>query len=435
MKFYSINRKSPIVSLSEAVLHGLAPDGGLYMPVDLPGVSPGFLSALASRSFPEISYEVAQALIGKEVPAATLQGIIQEAFDFPVPLVRLAERRYVLELFHGPTLAFKDFGARFMARLMSYFARHAGRQLIVLVATSGDTGSAAAHGFLNVPGIRVVVLYPSGQVSQVQEKQLTTIGGNITAVEVQGSFDDCQRLVKLAFVDPALRTRLFLTSANSINIARLLPQSFYYFHAYARLDPNDGPVVVSVPSGNLGNLTAGLLAKRMGLPVAKFVAATNINDAVPRYLETGMFEPRPSQKTISNAMDVGNPSNFARMLELYNHRQEKMREDILGSSHSDQETELAIQRAYQQYSYLFDPHGAVAFLGLEGCLRENFTRGRGIALATAHPAKFAPIVERAAKTAVPVPPQIQSVLTKQKKATFLSPDFQQLKAFLLSQKE
>jgi len=435
LKFYSIHRKSPVVSLSEAVLHGLAPDGGLYMPVDLPRVSPRFLSALASRSFPEICYELAEALIGEEVPPATLQAIIEEAFDFPVPLVRLDERRYVLELFHGPTLAFKDFGARFMARLMSYLARHAGRQLVVLVATSGDTGSAVAHGFLNVPGIRVVVLYPSGQVSEVQEKQLTTIGGNITAVEVQGSFDDCQRLVKLAFVDPALRTRLFLTSANSINIARLFPQSFYYFQAYARLEANDAPVIFSVPSGNFGNLTAGLLVKRMGLPVAKFVAATNINDAVPRYLASGTFEPRPSQKTISNAMDVGNPSNFARMLELYEYRQEKMREDILGSSHSDQESESAIQRGYQQYGYLFDPHGAVAFLGLERCLREELTGGRGIALGTAHPAKFAGIVERAAKTRVPVPPQIQSVLTRQKKATLLSSDFQELKAFLLSQRD
>ncbi len=435
MKFYSTNRKSPVVSLSEAVLHGLAPDGGLYMPVELPILSPKFFSTLRSISFPEIAYQVAWALMGDEVPPRTLQAITEEAFNFPVPLVRLAEHRYVLELFHGPTLAFKDFGARFMACLMSYFVRHAGRQLTVLVATSGDTGSAVAKGFLNVPGIRVVVLYPSGQVSEVQEKQLATIGGNIIAVEVEGSFDDCQRLVKQAFVDPELRTRLWLTSANSINIARLLPQSFYYFHAYARLDSNDAPVVFSVPSGNFGNLTAGLLAKRMGLPVAKFIAATNINDTVPKYLETGIFEPRPSQKTITNAMDVGNPSNFARMLELYNHLPERMREDVSGSSHSDQETERAIRSAYQRYGYLFDPHGAVGFLGLEGYARQESTFCQGIVLVTAHPAKFAPIVERAARTIIPVPPQVREVLTREKNAIFLSSDFQQLKAFLLSRRD
>ena len=434
MKFYSTNRKSPDLSLSEAVLRGLAPDGGLYMPVEIPVLPPKFLVELKSLSFPQIACEIARTLVANEVPDRTLQAITAEAFNFPLPLVKLSESQYVLELFHGPTLAFKDFGARFMARLMSYFAGQNGGEVIVLVATSGDTGSAVAHGFHNVAGIRVVILYPSGQITEVQEKQLTTMGGNITAVEVAGNFDDCQRMAKQALVDQNLQARLRLSSANSINIARLLPQSFYYFEAWARLGARASPAIFSVPSGNFGNLTGGLLAKRMGLPVEKFVAATNINDVVPRYLASGIFEPRPPRRTISNAMDVGNPSNFARMLELYNRRPEKMREEIWGSSHSDQATEQAIQRAYQQYNYLFDPHSAVGFLGLEEYQAKFRSSRLGVILATAHPAKFLPVVERAAKTKVPVPPQIRNILAKEKSAIPLPNDFGQLKELLLSLK-
>jgi threonine synthase len=354
----------------------------------------------------------------------------------------------VLELFHGPTLAFKDFGARFMARLMSYFVRASAgggvrekeRELIVLVATSGDTGGAVAHGFLGVPDIRVVVLYPSGKVSEVQEKQLTTLGGNVTAVEVAGSFDDCQRMVKQALGDPELRQQRRLTSANSINIARLLPQSFYYFYACAQLGagstPGSGaPVVFSVPSGNFGNLTAGILARRMGLPVSKFVAATNANDAVPRYLKSGVFEPQVSRRTISNAMDVGNPSNFARLAELYGRapeeRLEKMRAEIWGSRHSDEETEQAMARCWREHGYLLDPHTAVGWLGLQAFARERSEPFQGIVLATAHPAKFAPTVERATGTSVPMPARIREALSKDKIAVSLPNDFGHLKSLLL----
>ncbi len=432
MKFYSTNKKCPPVSLAEAVLRGLAEDGGLYMPAEIPVLPPDLFSALPAMRFPEIAFAVARRWMEGDVPAARLREIVESAFHFPVPMVPMADGHSVLELFHGPTLAFKDFGARFMARLMAWFVRDAGRELTVLVATSGDTGSAVAHGFWNVPGIRVVVLYPRGQVSEVQEKQLTTLGGNITALEVEGSFDDCQRLVKQAFVDPASRTALMLTSANSINFARLLPQSFYYFHGYARLEQQGLPVVFSVPSGNLGNLTAGVLAGRMGLPVARFIAATNVNDAVPRYLASGIFTPQPSLRTLSNAMDVGNPSNFTRLLELYEHCPERMREEIWGTRHTDAKTALAIGRVWREHGYLLDPHSAVGWLGLEAYARRHPTAFQGIVLATAHPAKFAPVVERAVGNAIPMPAQIREVLTKEKKAQHLAADFAQLKAFLLS---
>ena len=454
MKFYSTNRKGPEVSLGEAVLRGLAEDGGLYMPKEIPVLPPEFFDALGRMSFTEISFEVGRALVGDEVPPEKLRAIIEDAFDFPVPLVRLDERVTVLELFHGPTLAFKDFGARFMARLMSHFVCKGtrgelsgdGGEYVVLVATSGDTGGAVAHGFLGVPGIRVVVLYPSGQVSEVQEKQLTTLGGNITAVEVAGSFDECQRMVKRALADPELRTHRRLTSANSINIARLLPQSFYYFYGFAQgvarrngagpVPTGNAPVVFSVPSGNFGNLTAGLLARRMGLPVARFVAATNANDAVPCYLATGKFAPLPSRPTMSSAMDVGNPSNFARLLELYGPWREegleRMRAEIWGSRHSDEETKQAIARCWQQHGYLLDPHSAVGWLGLEAFCREHAAPVQGIVLATAHPAKFAPIVERAAGTTVPMPARIREALSKDKKAVSLGNDYELLRSLLLA---
>lgn len=452
MRFYSTNRNSPEVSLAEAVLRGLAEDGGLFMPQEIPVLPPEFFNALGRMSFPEISFEVGRALAGDEVPPEKLRAIVEEALDFPVPLVRLDERVAVLELFHGPTLAFKDFGARFMARLMSHFVRRgtrgklsgAGGEHIVLVATSGDTGGAVAHGFLGVPGIRVVVLYPSGQVSEVQEKQLTTLDGNVTAVEVAGSFDDCQRMVKQALADTGLRKHRRLTSANSINIARLLPQLFYYFYGLAQVvtgrsqagrgAAGGARMVFSVPSGNFGNLTAGLLARRMGLPVSKFIAATNVNDVVPRYLESGVFAPLPSRPTISNAMDVGNPSNFVRLLELYGpslKAREKMRREIWGSRQSDEETERAIARCWREHGYLLDPHTAVGWLGLESYASEQGARFQGIVLATAHPAKFAPVVERAAGTVVPMPSRIREALSKEKKAVPLPNDYEHLRSLLL----
>ncbi|MFO1522185.1 MAG: threonine synthase, partial [Kiritimatiellia bacterium] len=336
MKFISTrNPTAPGVDLKEAVLRGLPPDNGLYLPETIGRLPDGWLDGLADRSFPEIAQDVAQALLGDSITPADLHAIIARSLTFDAPLHRLDEDTSVLELFHGPTLAFKDFGARFMAAMMGWMVRDDDRGLTVLVATSGDTGGAVAAGFHQVPGIRVVVLYPSGRVSPLQEKQLTTLGANITALEVAGSFDDCQALVKAAFLDPALAGHLRLTSANSISLARLIPQAFYYFRAFQQAGDGLTPVVFSVPSGNFGNLTAGLLAKRIGLPVARFLAATNANDEVPEYLESGVFTPRPSIATISNAMDVGNPSNFARMLHLYGGDVKAMRRDIAGAAFSD----------------------------------------------------------------------------------------------------
>jgi len=434
LKFYSTTGPGPVVSLSDAVLNGLAEDGGLYVPVQVPSLSADLLSSLGTLSFQEIAYEVGRTLFDEDIPSMVLATIIKEALYFPVPLVRLAECTYILELFHGPTLSFKDFGARFLARLMSYFSRGTDCERTVLVATSGDTGSAVASGFFNVPGIRVVILYPSGQVSQVQEKQLTTYGGNIIALEVQGSFDDCQRLVKLSFADAELRSQRLLTTANSINVARLLPQSFYYVHGYTGLGTKSAEVVFSVPSGNFGNLTAGLLAKRMGLPVTRLIAATNVNDVVPRYLKTGNFQPRLSQRTCSNAMDVGNPSNFLRLLELCQLDHQRMREDIWGSSHSDLQTEQAIRRAHEQHGYLFDPHGAVGLLGLEDYGRKQSLPRPGVILATAHPSKFPEIIERATGLTPHLPSQLAEVLRKEKKATLLPNDFRQFQDYLHSLK-
>src|ERR1700687_5516146 len=338
MKFRSTFPHHPEVSLRDAVLHGSAPDGGLYMPAEPPPLPRGFSDRWRSLSFPELASEVGALFLGDDIPPGALTEIVTCALDFPVPLISLTERLHILELFHGPTLAFKDFGARFMARLMAYFVRESGQQLTVIVATSGDTGSAVAHAFLGVPGIRVVILYPAGRVSIAQEKQFTTLGQNITALEVAGSFDDCQRLAKQALVDPAVAEKLTVTSANSINIARLIPQTFYYFAAVAQLGPSESLPVFAVPSGNFGNLTGGLLAKRIGLGVAQFIAATNANDVVPEFLRTGKLIPRASRHTISNAMDVGNPSNFARIVDLYDNDLQAIRHDMWGCSFSDEET-------------------------------------------------------------------------------------------------
>ena len=433
MKFYSISNKKIIVSFKQAVLQGLAQDGGLFMPLTIPQLPLDFFKRINLLSFQDIAYEVSQLFVSDDIPEKVLQDIITKAFNFDLPLINLEKQIYGLELFHGPTLAFKDLAARFMARSMSYFIRNQKKELTILVATSGDTGSAVAHGFFGLEGVKVIILYPSHRVSLIQEKQLTTMGGNITALEVKGTFDDCQKLVKQAFVDQELNKYLSLTSANSINIARLIPQSFYYFFAYGQLKNKEKSVIFSVPSGNFGNLTAGLLAKKMGLPVGKFLAATNINDSVPQYLKTGYFKPRPSKKTISNAMDVGNPSNFARILELYGHQVQKIRKDINGISFTDQQTKSAIIEVYQKYDYILDPHSAVGYLGLKKYLRQNPNETRpGIFLQTAHPAKFLDLVQPLINKKVEIPQRLQKYLTKSKESIVLANKFADFKAFLLS---
>ena len=432
MKFRSTLRRSPEVSLREAVLQGSAPDGGLYMPVDMPRLADDFLGRLCSLSFPEIAQEVGALFIGKEIPGPILKEIANSAFDIPVPLVAVGERLHILELFHGPTLAFKDFGARFMARLMGYFVAESGKELTVIVATSGDTGSAVAQAFLGVPGIRVVILYPAGRVSNAQEKQLTTLGQNITALEVSGSFDDCQRLAKQSLVDPVLAGKLMLTSANSINIARLIPQIFYYFSAFSQLRAADAQVVFSVPSGNFGNLTGGLFAKRIGLPVAQFIAATNTNDVVPEFLRSGNMIPRASRATLSNAMDVGNPSNFARILDLYDNDLRAIRRDIWGCSFSDEETLRAMHDFEQRHNYVLDPHTAIGVLGWQSFAKQNHDKTQGIVLATAHPAKFGETVARALGVRPEMPERLAAFLERPKKSIPFPNRFAELQEFLLS---
>jgi len=430
MKFYSTNHESPEVGLEEAVMNGLAPDGGLYMPKDIPRLPDDFFQRAAEMSFHEIAFEMGKLFFSPDVPEERLMAMIQEAFNFEVPFVQLDTQLYVYELFHGPTCAFKDFAARFMARLFGFFGETSGQELTILVATSGDTGSAVAHGFLNVPGIKGVILYPSGKVSPLQEKQLTGMGGNVTACEVQGTFDDCQRLVKEVFVDQELKGKITLASANSINIARLLPQSFYYGYLASRLARDDHPLIISVPSGNFGNLTAGIMAKKMGAPIAKFVASTNANNEVPLYLDTGRFEARPSVSTISNAMDVGSPSNFSRMLALYNDDVVSMRHDISGASFSDDATRIAIAQVFQKYHYVMDPHGAVAYLGLADALKRA-PDAVGVFLETAHPAKFAEEVEKSIGETVPVPERLAAYMNREKVAAKLPNSFLGLKDFLL----
>ena len=432
MKYRSTLHHSPEVSLRDAVLRGSAPDGGLYMPVEIPHLDKNFLESLPSLTFHEIAQDVGALFTGDEIPTHILMKIVTEAFNFPVPLVALSERLHVLELFHGPTLAFKDFGARFMARLMGYFVAESGKQLTVIVATSGDTGSAVAQAFLGVSGIRVVILYPAGRVSDAQEKQLTTLGQNITALEVAGSFDDCQRLAKQALVDPVIAEKLTVTSANSINIARLIPQTFYYFAAVAQLDLSDAIPMFSVPSGNFGNLTGGLLAKRVGLGVGQFIAATNVNDVVPEFLRTGKLIPRASRHTISNAMDVGNPSNFARIVDLYDNDLQAIRRDIWGCSFDDEETLRVMHDVEQRHGYVLDPHTAVGVLGWESFAKQNQSAAQGIVLATAHPAKFAETVARAIGLRPEMPERLAAFLDRTKKSIPFPNRFSELQEFLLS---
>lgn len=432
MFYYSTNKQAPEVSLEEAVVRGLAPDRGLYMPEDIRPLPEDFFRDIDRLTFQEMAYRVARNFFGDDIPADDLQRIVYDTLNFDIPLVEVTDRIYSLELYHGPTLAFKDVGARFMARLLGYFIRReGGRTVHVLVATSGDTGSAVANGFLGVEGIRVYVLYPKGKVSDIQEKQFTTLGRNITALEVDGTFDDCQALVKQAFLDADLNARLNLTSANSINVARFLPQAFYYFQAYARMKHlgKADEMVVCVPSGNFGNITAGLFAQQMGLPVKRFIAANNRNDIFYRYLQTGHYEPRPSVATIANAMDVGDPSNFARIRELYHDRVEEVRAHISGAWYTDEQIARTVQEAYDATGYLLDPHGACAYRALQENLREG---EHGVFLETAHPAKFRDTIERIIGREVRIPERLRAFMQGEKQTVPMTKDFADFKHFLLS---
>jgi threonine synthase len=429
MNFYSTSNKDYQVSFEEAVIQGLAPNGGLFMPERIDVLPNEFWKNISGKSFVQISYEVAFHFLKGSIPESDLRKLIDHTISFDAPLVELENNIFALELFHGPTLAFKDFGARFLSGLLGYFAKQRDNEVTILVATSGDTGSAVANGFFQVPGTRVIVLYPSGKVSDIQEKQFTTLGNNVTALEIDGTFDDCQRLVKQAFSDETLSKKLSLTSANSINIARLLPQSFYYFNAYAQLKNKSLPVVFSVPSGNFGNLTAGLMAKRMGLPVRQFIAATNINDIVPEYLITQKFSPRPSQQTISNAMDVGNPSNFARMMDLYQNDFGKISNDVAGFRFTDQQTSDIIRKVSDSLDYVLDPHGAIGYLALKEYLKgsEMIT---GIFLETAHPGKFKNVVEDALGKSITLPESLMKFMKGEKKSVKLTNSYEDFQDYL-----
>ena len=433
MKYYSTNNKNNKVSFSDAVLKGIAPDGGLYMPEEIPIFGEDFFKNISELSFKEIAFLVSRKLFSPDIDTIELKNIIDSSITFDAPLARLSDNINVLELFHGPTLAFKDFGARFMANTVAYLNRNKDKEITILVATSGDTGSAVANGFFKVDGIKVVLLYPSEKVSKIQEQQLTTLGENITALEVLGTFDDCQAFVKKAFTDYDLTSKMVLSSANSINIARLLPQSFYYFNAYARVNDKNFPTVISVPSGNFGNLTAGLIAKKMGLPVHKFIAATNSNDVFTKYIDTSVFQAKPSVKTLSNAMDVGNPSNFVRILDLYNHDHKKIKEDIFSKSYSDKETIDAIKKVYSELNYIIDPHGAVGYSALINYINETGNDNiNGIVVETAHHSKFAEIVQSALNIKMEIPERLAKCLTKEKRSLKISNDYKEFKEYLLS---
>jgi threonine synthase len=432
MKYYSTNKKVSGVSLQDAVVKGLAEDKGLFMPDSIKALPQSFFDSIETMSFQEIAYTVADAFFGEDVEAEALKKIVYETLNFDVPLVHVADNIYSLELYHGPTLAFKDVGGRFMSRLLGYFIQKQGEKNVkVLVATSGDTGSAVANGFLGVEGIHVYVLYPKGLVSPIQECQFTTLGQNITALEVDGTFDDCQALVKSAFMDDELNAKLKLTSANSINVARFLPQSFYYFYAYAQLKKSGKAtdVVMCVPSGNFGNITAGLFAKKMGLPVKRFIAANNRNDIFLQYLKTGVYTPRPSVSTIANAMDVGDPSNFARVLDLYNGSHAAISTEISGVSYNDKQIADSLKNCYQETGYLLDPHGAVGYRALRDGLAVNEI---GVFLETAHPAKFLETVEGIIGEKVEIPLKLQEFMKGEKKSLPLSKDFETFKKYLMS---
>jgi threonine synthase len=428
MKYYSLNHNAPNVSFQEAVIQGLASDRGLYFPESITPLPQDFLDEIENLSNEEIAFQAIRQFIGDEIPEPKLKEIIADTLCFDFPVVEVESGIYSLELFHGPTMAFKDVGARFMSRCLGYFNRNKkNSKNTVLVATSGDTGGAVASGFLGVKGVEVIILYPSGKVSDIQERQLTTLGQNIKALEVDGMFDDCQDMVKKAFLDESLQHHN-LTSANSINIARWLPQMFYFFFAYKALKKQNKPLVFSCPSGNFGNICAGIIAKKMGLPIAHFVASTNINDTVPRFLENGIYDPKPSKGTISNAMDVGNPSNFIRIQEMYNNDLAQFNQDFSSFTFTDEETITAMKSIYAANGYIAEPHGAVGYLGLKKELK-NHTDAIGIFLETAHPIKFLDTVEPTLNVKLPIPTQIESVLGKEKMRTKIK-TYEDFKAFL-----
>jgi len=428
MKYYSLNHNAPKVSFQEAVIQGLAPDQGLYFPEHLTPISASFFAKIETFSNEEIAFQVIKEFVGDEIPEINLRQIITETLCFDFPLVKVENNIYSLELFHGPTMAFKDVGARFMSRCLAYFnSDKKGAKNTVIVATSGDTGGAVANGFLGVEGVDVVILYPSGKVSDIQERQLTTLGKNITALEVDGDFDSCQDMVKKAFLDDSLSYKN-LTSANSINIARWLPQMFYFFFAYKQLKSENKPLIFSCPSGNFGNICAGIIAKKLGLPIKHFVASTNVNDTVPRFLEAGLYVPKPSKATISNAMDVGNPSNFIRIQAMYKNDLSEFKKDFSSFSFSDTETEIALQTLYKSSGYIAEPHGVVGYLGLKKEL-ENHPSDIGIFLETAHPIKFLDVVESLLNVKLPIPFQIESILNKEKLSVKIK-TYEDFKAFL-----
>jgi len=429
MNYYSLNKKSPAVSFKEATIKGQAPDKGLYFPEQIPKVDQSLIDDIENYSNEEIAFRVIRPYVGHTIAEEELYRIVKETVNFPIPLVPVTPDISTLELFHGPTLAFKDIGARFMSRCLAQFVKGIDKKVIVLVATSGDTGGAVANGFYEVEGVEVVILYPSGKVSSVQEKQLTTLGKNIHALEVKGSFDDCQQMVKQAFADKSLNQKLFLTSANSINVARWLPQQFYYFFAYKQWKQKDNPPVICVPSGNFGNICAGILAHISGLPVKHFIAACNANDTVTRFLETGNYQVHKAIATLSNAMDVAEPSNFIRILELFHQETGELKNLVSSCSISDEETVATVQKVFKDYKYMADPHGAVGFLALQRWL-DKHPGNKGFFLETAHPVKFPDAIEQATGMQVPIPESLTPLLRRDKKSVLLGATFEELSTFL-----
>ena len=430
MKYHSLNKKAPDTTFREAIIRGIAPDKGLYFPEEITPLPDSFFKNIDSLSYEAIAYEAIKQFVTPDIPKDIVKKIISETLSFDFPVVAINDSISTLELFHGPTMAFKDVGARFMARCLGYFNQNNTKEVTVLVATSGDTGGAVANGFLGVKGVKVVILYPSGKVSDIQEKQLTTLGQNITALEVDGVFDDCQDMVKRAFLDEELTSQMQLTSANSINVARWLPQMFYFFFAYKQLHKTHSNIVFSVPSGNFGNICAGMMAKQLGLPIHHFIASNNENKVVTDYLTTKLFQPKPSVQTISNAMDVGNPSNFIRIQEIYKNEFEALTSDLSSYSFSDDDTREGLRELYHEHSYIADPHGAVGFLGCKSYLKEH-PEAHCVFLETAHPTKFLDVVEKVIEKSVELPPQIEAVMDKKKTAIQIA-SYDQLKKHLLS---
>lgn len=431
MRYYSLNGKSPAVGFASATISGQAPDKGLYFPESIPRVSKQLIEHIEDYSNEAIAMEIIAPYAEADIPKKELEKIVAETVNFDIPLVKITADIFALELFHGPTLAFKDVGARFMSRCLGYFAGNSKEKVTVLVATSGDTGGAVANGFYNVEGVEVVILYPSGKVSSVQEKQLTTLGNNIHALEVDGNFDDCQQMVKAAFADEGLNKKLKLTSANSINVARWLPQQFYYFYLWKQWKDKNNLPVVSVPSGNFGNICAGLLAQRSGLPVKHFIAACNVNDTVPDFLRTGHYQPKKAVATISNAMDVGDPSNFIRIMQLFDQQVDDLKQILSGYTVSDDQTKAALLTTWEGFDYLLDPHGAVAYNALQQYLLQN-TNNKGVILETAHPVKFYDVIEPLIGETVPVPDSVERQIKKEKVSIKIKPGASELKNYLMS---